>query len=795
MTESNENKGKLTLSIGKKLESGTVKQNLSRGRSKTVTVEVKKSKFLPANNTKPAHDPFAGLSEVEKNARLAAIKQAEEAKKSQAEAPAQQAVTKNKIEVKQSLSDKIEEYNQVIEAKPAEISAPSPTKPKEKKIEKSAKDLLDAEIEDKKKGSGKGKGGDDRRDRGKLTITQALAFDSEERVRSFSSMQRQRQKKLKQQNQLSSSEQGFKAKEIIIPELITVQELANRMAVRVQDVIKELMKLGMMNRAGDEIDADTAELIVGEFKHIPKRVAASDIEDKLKEEIIDEATLVNRAPIVTVMGHVDHGKTSLLDALRSANVVSGEAGGITQHIGAYQVTTEAGEKITFIDTPGHAAFTAMRARGANVTDIVILVVAADDGIMPQTIEAINHAKAAGVPIIVAINKIDKPEANPTKVKEELLGQEIVVESFGGEVQSVEISAKQRTNLDKLLEAVLVQAEILDLKASPTQKPVGAVIESRIDKGKGVVATLLVQRGTLKKGDIVIAGSASGRVKTITDDKGNQLDEAGPSTPVEVLGFDEVPVAGEAFAKTDTDKDARDIVAYRKKLQLIEKQKALGKGTMENLFKQASGGQKELNVIIKGDVHGSVEAICSSIEKIESDEVKIKVVHYAAGAISESDVQLANAIKAVIFGFNVRAEVNAKLQAERDRIEIRYYNIIYNLLDDIKQIVSGMLSPIIREQFLGNAEILQVFKMSKSGKVGGCKVTSGIVKRGAGVRLIRDNVVIHEGKLKTLKRFKDEVPEVREGFECGMAFENYEDIREGDVIEAFENVEEKRELVG
>jgi translation initiation factor IF-2 len=793
MTESNENKGKLTLSLGKKMETSTVKQNLSRGRSKTVTVEVKKSKFLPANNAKPTNDAFAGLNEDEKNARLAAIKQAEEAKKAEAAALAQQVVTKNKIEVKQSLSDKIEEYNQVVESTPAPVATSSAPKTKEKKVEKSAKEILDAEIEEKKKNN-KPKVSDDRRDRGKLTITQALAFDSEERVRSFSSIQRQRQKKLKQQQQLSSSEQGFKAKEIIIPELITVQELANRMAVRSQDVIKELMKLGMMNRPGDEIDADTAELIVGEFKHIPKRVAASDIEDKLKEETVDENNLVNRAPIVTVMGHVDHGKTSLLDALRSANVVSGEAGGITQHIGAYQVVTEGGDKITFIDTPGHAAFTAMRARGANVTDIVILVVAADDGIMPQTIEAINHAKAAGVPIIVAINKIDKPEANPNKVKEELLGQEIVVESFGGEVQAVEISAKQRTNLDKLLEAVLVQSEMLDLKASTTQKPVGAVIESRIDKGKGVVATLLVQRGTLKKGDIVIAGSASGRVKTITDDKGNQLDEAGPSMPVEVLGFDEVPVAGEAFAKTDTDKDARDIVAYRKKLQLIEKQKALGKGTMENLFKQASGGQKELNVIIKGDVHGSVEAICSSIEKIESDEVKIKVVHSAAGAISESDVQLANAIKAVIFGFNVRAEVNAKLLAERDRIEIRYYNIIYNLLDDIKQVVSGMLSPIIREQFLGNAEILQVFKMSKSGKVGGCKITSGIVKRGAGVRLIRDNVVIHEGKLKTLKRFKDEVAEVREGFECGMAFENYEDIREGDVIEAFETVEEKRELV-
>ncbi len=788
----NENKGKTTLSLGgsgmnKKFEAGTVKQNLSRGRSKTVTVEVKKSRFsIQKEQTGP---DLSGLTEHEREARMAALKQAADNKDTQQE----QAVAKTKIEVKQTLSDKLEKMNEPAAAAPAAQTSQQERDNKKEREKPSARNQMEDEIENRNKKNKSTKTvEDDRRDRSKLTITQALNFDSEEKVRSFSSMQRQRQKKLKRAQQ-NSGEQAFKSKEVIIPELITVQELANRMAVRAADVIKELMKLGMMNRAGDEIDADTAELIVVEFKHTPKRVAESDIEDKLKEEVIEDTDLRSRPPVVTVMGHVDHGKTSLLDALRSANVVDGEAGGITQHIGAYQVTTEGGQKITFLDTPGHAAFTAMRARGANVTDIVILVVAADDGIMPQTIEAINHAKAAGVPIVVAVNKIDKPDANPKKVKEELLSHELVVEDFGGEVQCVEISAKQRTNLDKLLEAVLMQAEMLDLKASPTQKPRGTVIESRIDKGKGVVATLLVQKGTLRKGDIVVAGGASGRVKFIMDDKGNPIDEAGPARPIEVLGFDEVPVAGEVFARTETDKEARDIVEYRKKLQLVEKQKAAGRNTLDNLFQRASSGQKELHIIIKGDVHGSVEAICSSLEKIENDEVKVKIVHNGAGAITESDVQLANATNAIILGFNVRAEANAKSLAEQEKIDLRYYNIIYNLIDDVKLVLGGMLSPIIREVFLGNAQILQVFKMSKFGKVAGCKISSGLVKRGAGVRLLRDNVVIHEGKLKTLKRFKDEVPEVREGFECGMAFESYEDIKEGDVIEAYEKVEEQRTL--
>jgi len=794
MSENEQNKGKtLSLGLGKKIEAGTVKQNFSRGRSKTVTVEVKKSKFHIA---KPQQEEdTSGLTEGERESRMAALKQAEDNK----DTASPQTFSKNTIEVKQNFSEKAVAPQAQPNVRPT--SQPNFQSPQEKvqiekeKVQKeklTPREQLEAEIENTRKKSLKSKGGEDRWDNKKLTITQALT-DTGDRVRSMAAMQRQRRKKLKQAQQ-PSADQAFKAKEIIIPEIISIQELSNRMAVRSQDVIKELMKLGMMNRPGDEIDADTAELIVGEFKHIPKRVTEGDIEHKLREEDIANDDLVFRSPVVTVMGHVDHGKTSLLDALRKANVVEGEAGGITQHIGAYQVTTDGGKKVTFIDTPGHAAFTSMRARGANVTDIVILVVAADDGIMPQTIEAIAHAKAAGVPIIVAINKIDKPDANPKKVKEELLSHELVVEDFGGEVQAVEISAKQKLNLDKLLEAVLVQSEMLDLKASTKQKPRGTVIESRIDKGKGVVATVLVQKGTLRRGDIIVAGTASGRIKSIIDDKGNQLEFAGPSQPAEILGFDEVPVAGEAFAQTDTDKEARDIVEYRKKLQLVEKMKAAGKGTLENLFQHAASGKKELNIIIKGDVHGSVEAIVGSVAKIENDEVNVKVVHSAAGAISESDVQLANATKAMIMGFNVRAEANAKALAEREKIDVRYYNIIYNLLDDIKLLISGMLSPIVREVYLGQAEILQVFKITKSGKIAGCKVTTGTVKRGAGVRLIRDSVVIHEGKLKTLKRFKDEVAEVREGFECGMAFENYEDIKEGDVIEAFETVEEKRELV-
>ncbi|MDX1950440.1 MAG: translation initiation factor IF-2 [Rickettsiales bacterium] len=850
MTDNTSNNNKtLSLSLGKKLEVSSVKQSISRSKSKSVMVEVKKSRsFKIDKNEDFLTNDDSNLTEHERKARLEAIKFAEERRKAQQEnhhvgkvgieiaiqrnndeevltAPVKKEDPKksspipnptplggkrvhsletNEIRNLDALSPKQKEERakqqqekNVFSGNPFETNALG--LPKKKPTGKITKEDLDSEIEERKKTSaGKPKFGDDNFDDKKLkklTISQAVDFDGEERVRSIAAYKRKKQKQ--KMKLVSQTEQVFQAKEIIIPEFISIQDLSNRMAVRVQEVIKELMKLGMIKRAVDEIDADTAELLVTEFKHIPKRVLASDIENSLQEEIVNEADLESRPPVVTIMGHVDHGKTSLLDTIRKADVVSGEAGGITQHIGAYQVTTKNGEKISFIDTPGHAAFTAMRARGANVTDIVILVVAADDGVMPQTIEAINHAKVANVPIIVAVNKIDKPDANARRVKEELLNYDVIVEEYGGEVQAVEISAKQKINIDGLLDAILVQAEMLNLKASKKQKPRGTVIESKIDKGRGVVATLLVQKGTLKKGDLIIAGTAFGKIKTIVDENGNNLETAEPSKPVEVLGFDEVPQAGEVFSIADNEKIARDVVEYRKKLQIIEKQKLTNasSGGIESLFKMAKDGNKELNVIIKGDVHGSVEAIVSSIGKIVSEEVKIKVVHQAAGAISESDIQLASAVKAVIMGFNVRAEANAKALAEREKIEVRYYNIIYNLLDDIKGLVSGLLSPVIREQFLGNAEILQVFKMSKYGKVAGCRIKEGLVKRGAGVRLIRDNVVIHEGKLKTLKRFKDEVAEVKEGFECGMAFENYEDIREGDIIEAFEVVKEQRVFEG
>jgi translation initiation factor IF-2 len=574
----------------------------------------------------------------------------------------------------------------------------------------------------------------------------------------------------------------------VIPEVITVGELANRMAERSVTVIKMLMQQGQMAKITDVIDADTAELIASELGHTVKRVSEADVEEGLFDIPSDDKAedLTDRAPVVTIMGHVDHGKTSLLDAIREANVVSGEAGGITQHIGAYQVEQD-GQKITFIDTPGHAAFTAMRARGAQATDIAILVVAADDSVMPQTIESISHAKAAGVPIIVAINKIDKPTANPQKVRTELLQHEVFVESMGGEVLDVEVSAKNRTNLDKLLEAVLLQAEILDLKANPDRTAEGVVIEAKLDKGRGPVASVLVQTGTLKPGDIVVAGNEWGRVRALVNDHGDHVKEASPSMPVEILGLQGTPQAGDRFAVVENEARAREISEYR---QRMARDKAVARqagqrGSLEQMMSQLqTSGLKEFPLVIKGDVQGSIEAIVAALDKLGTDEVRARIVHAGAGAITESDVSLAETSDAVILGFNVRANKQARDAAEQTGIEIRYYNIIYDLVDDIKAAMSGLLSPERRETFLGNAEILEVFNITKVGKVAGCRVTEGKMERGAGVRLIRDNVVIHEGTLKTLKRFKDEVSEVPVGQECGMAFANYEDIRQGDIIEAY-----------
>jgi translation initiation factor IF-2 len=544
----------------------------------------------------------------------------------------------------------------------------------------------------------------------------------------------------------------------------------------------------------DSLDADTAQLIAEDMGHTVKRVAESDVEEGLFENPEDVGDAMPRPPVVTIMGHVDHGKTSLLDAIRNANVVEGEAGGITQHIGAYQVTSPGGTPITFIDTPGHAAFTAMRARGAKVTDIVVLVVAADDGVMPQTIEAIKHAKAANAPIIVAINKIDKPEANPQHVMQELLQHDVQTEEFGGDTLAVPVSAKNRTNLDKLLEAIALQAELLDLAADPTGNAEGTVIEARLDRGRGPVATVLVQRGTLKVGQIVVAGSAWGRVRALLNDKGDNVAEAPPSMPVEVLGFQGAPEAGDRVAVVDNEARAREITEYRER-QRREKLAAKGAGVARTslsdmLSNLKTVGRKEIPIILKGDVQGSVEAITTALEKIGNEEVAARVIHGGVGGVTESDVTLAVASKAVIIGFNVRAHKEARDMAEVQGVEIRYYNIIYNLVDDVKAALSGMLAPTLRETMLGNAQIQEIFNISKVGNVAGCRVTDGVVQRGAHVRLIRDNVVVHEGKLSTLKRFKDEVPIVQAGQECGMAFENYQDMRKGDVIECY-NVEEIR----
>ena len=631
-----------------------------------------------------------------------------------------------------------------------------------------------------------------RRRTGKITVTRALTGD-EERMRSLASVRRARERERLRLHH-GDQEQVKIVREVVIPETITVQELANRMAERAADVIKALMRMGVMATINQVIDADTAELVVTEFGHRLRRVSEADVEIGLRGEEDEPEALGPRAPVVTVMGHVDHGKTSLLDALRETDVAGGEAGGITQHIGAYRVSLRSGKQITFIDTPGHQAFTAMRARGANVTDIVVLVVAADDGIMEQTVEAIRHAKAAQVPIIVAINKIDRPEARPDRVRQELLQHELVVEDLGGEVLDVEVSALKRTHLAKLEEAILLQAELLDLKANPNRPAAGVVLEAKLERGRGAVATVLIQRGTLRVGDIFVAGSEWGRVRAQLDDRGNSLREAGPSTPVEVLGLNGTPLAGDDFVVADSEGRARDIADFRQRRRREATVAAGTRGTLEQMFSQiAAGAAKELPIVVKSDVQGSLEAIVGSLEKLSTSEVSVRALHSAVGGINESDVILAKASKAVIVGFNVRANPQARELARRDNIEIRYYSIIYDLIDDIRNTLSGLLAPTLRERLLGNASIREVFNITRVGKVAGCMVTEGTMRRGAKVRLLRDDVVIHEGSLKTLKRFKDEVREVNQGYECGMAFENYQDIQTGDVIECFEVEEVARAL--
>ncbi|MEM7619975.1 MAG: translation initiation factor IF-2 [Pseudomonadota bacterium] len=628
--------------------------------------------------------------------------------------------------------------------------------------------------------------------KGKLTITNA--FDDNQRERSLASLKRKRER-LKKQTQGVVVEREKISREVIIPEAITIQELANRMAERGVDIIKFLMKEGQMHQINDLIDTDTAQLIAEEFGHTVKRVSEADVEEGFIGDDDKDEDLEARAPVVTIMGHVDHGKTSLLDAIREKNVVSGEAGGITQHIGAYQVSSASGGKITFIDTPGHEAFTAMRARGAKVTDIVILVVAADDGVMPQTVEAINHAKEGKVPMIVAINKIDKPSADPNRVRTDLLQHEIVVESMSGDILEIEVSALKNINLDKLIEAIQLQSELLELKANPNRSAEGVVIEAKLDKGRGPVGTVLIQRGTLNVGDIVVAGRAWGKVRALIDDLGQQVAKAGPSQPVEILGFDSAPEAGDQLAVVENEARAREITDYRVRKRRETHAAGVGSGlSLEQMMTQLKEqGRQEFPLLVKGDVQGSIEAISAALEKMGNDEVSARIVHAAVGGITESDITLATASGAPVLGFNVRANTQARDAAERQGIEIRYYSVIYDLVDDIKAAMSGLLSPELRETFLGNAEILEIFNISKIGKVAGCRITEGKVERGAKVRLIRDSVVIHEGELSTLKRFKDEVKEVKGGQECGMAFETYQDMRAGDVIECFSVEEIKRTL--
>jgi translation initiation factor IF-2 len=632
------------------------------------------------------------------------------------------------------------------------------------------------------------KGTDGGRRAGRIDV-QAAIEGEDERTRSLASVRRQRERERRQAElELLRSDQVKVVRDVVLPDVITVQELANRMAARAPDVIKALMKLGVMATITQTLDADTAELVVQEFGHRIRRVSESDVESGLEGVTDTDAELVTRAPVVTIMGHVDHGKTSLLDALRATDVAAGEAGGITQHIGAYQVALPSGAQITFLDTPGHEAFTAMRARGASVTDIVVLVVAADDGVMPQTIEAIKHAKAAQAPIIVAINKMDKPDANPNRVRQELLSHDIVVEEMGGDTQDVEVSATKKTGLDKLEEAILLQAEILDLKANPHRSAEGSVIESRLDRGRGPVATVLVQKGTLRQGEIVVAGDQWGRVRAMLDDKGRPLKEAGPSTPVEILGLSGAPSAGEPVVVVENEARAREITEFRER-KLRDKAvagSAAARGTLDQMLARiAAGAQKEVAVVIKADVQGSAEAIQAVVQKQEHEEVGVRVILASVGQITESDIQLAKASSAVIVAFNVRATSQAREMATRDGVDIRYYSIIYEVADDIEKLVRGKVAPKAREKFLGYAEIRKVFDITKVGKVAGCMVTEGLVKRGAGVRLLREGVVIHQGDLTQLKRFKDDVREVARGYECGLSFANYNDLREGDVVECYE----------
>ncbi|WP_299846074.1 translation initiation factor IF-2 [uncultured Paracoccus sp.] len=846
--------GNKTLGIGGR--SGQVKQSFSHGRTKSVVVETKRKRVVVPKPGAAAEKPAgiaptvaqvsaagsrrpAGISDAEMERRLKALAAAkareveeaatraaeekareEERERRRAEAEAKEREDREREEALKAKADedaRRAEEAQLREQKKAEVRKPAaaekPATPADQAAveaaaaraeakgvsttgpRKSERDRPDRGADRGAPTDTRGRAGErDNRRAGKLSLNDALSGGEGGRQRSLAAMKR-KQERAKQKAMGQSVRAEKQVRDVQLPETIVVSELANRMAERAADVVKSLMQMGMMVSINQPIDADTAELVIEEFGHRAVRVSDADVEQVIDTVEDKDEDRQPRPPIITIMGHVDHGKTSLLDAIRHANVVSGEAGGITQHIGAYQVTTDGGAVLTFLDTPGHAAFTSMRARGANVTDIVVLVVAADDAVMPQTVEAINHAKAAKVPMIVAINKVDKPAADPNKVRTALLQHEVVVEQMSGDVQDVEVSAKTGQGLDQLLEAIALQAEILELRANPQRAAQGAVIEAQLDVGRGPVATVLVQNGTLKRGDIFVVGEQWGKVRALINDKGERVEEAGPSVPVEVLGLNGTPEAGDVLNVVETEAQAREIADYRIQAAKDKRAAAGAAVTLDQMMAKAKADQSvaELPVVVKADVQGSAEAIVQALEKVGNDEVRVRVLHYGVGAITESDVGLAEASGAPVIGFNVRANAPARNAANQKGVEIRYYSIIYDLVDDIKAAASGLLSAEVRETFIGYAEIREVFKVTGVGKVAGCLVTEGVARRSAGVRLLRDNVVIHEGTLKTLKRFKDEVKEVQSGQECGMAFENYDDIRPGDVIEIFEREEVERKL--
>ena len=816
--------GKKTLGLMSGSRSGNVKQSFSHGRTKNVVVETKRKRVVvpkpgaakPAapgavRGGDPARRP-AGISDAEMERRLKAVQSAKaretedvarraqedlereaERNRRREEQEAKERELREREERTQAKIAAEEQKKREAEAAVMRAAAPPPT-PEERAAKTGVlrNKVSEPVRRDEPARPSRNKGREDNRRSGKLTVNQASA-GNDGRHRSMASMKR-KQERARQKAMGGVVEREKIIRDVQVPDAIMVQELANRMAERVADVVKSLMQMGMMVTQNQTIDQDTAELIVEEFGHKIVRVSDADVEDVIDQVVDSPEDLKPRAPIITVMGHVDHGKTSLLDAIRNARVVSGEAGGITQHIGAYQVEQN-GDLLTFLDTPGHAAFTSMRSRGAQVTDIVILVVAADDAVMPQTIEAIAHAKAANVPMIVAINKIDRPAADPQKVRTDLLQHEVIVEQMSGEVQDVEVSATTGQGLDQLLEAIALQSEILELKANPNRAASGAVIEAQLDVGRGPVATVLVQNGTLKLGDIFVVGEQWGKVRALISDSGERIKTAGPSTPVEVLGLNGTPEAGDVLNVVETEAQAREIAEYRAQAAK-DKRAALGAATtLEQLMANAKANEdiSELPILLKADVQGSAEAIVQAMAKIGNDEVRVRVLHSGVGAITETDIGLAEASGAPVFGFNVRANTSARNTANQKGVEIRYYSVIYDLVDDVKAAASGLLSAEIRETFIGYANIKEVFKVSGVGKVAGCLVTEGVARRSAGVRLLRDNVVIHEGTLKTLKRFKDEVPEVQSGQECGMAFENYDDIRPNDVIEIFEREEVERKL--